>query len=583
MDRKGIIAVVLSLVILVWWQWKTQKEFQAWKAQQQQIEAAASPTPEGTPGETAIAATSPDAPTAATPSAQSPAAPLVPEQTTTITNASAEYRITNHGGGIRSIKLLKHEGEKEGEQVILGTEGRFPIGAIFDDPASTERLEAYTIREEEGGKVIAERVTPQGIKITKVYHFAQPGEGEDEYAVPFTVTFTNQSEVPFEKAAYHLSIGSTAPLHKDEYTYYTGLDWHRDLDTEFVDIHWFDASTIPLTGIERSPAKTLYSEMPGNIAWAAVKNQYFTSLISTLKNPANGVVGRRFDVKVDGKPMYGLEGALVMPVFKLAPGASVTQEFRIYAGPKEYRRLAQLGQGESELMHFGIFKLICIFLLKAMNWLEGYLGSYALAIIVLTFIVRGLLWPVQGKATTSMKRMQLLQPKMAELREKYKDDPTKMNQELMGLYKTYGINPFAGCLPMLIQIPIFFGFYSMLGTAVELRNSHFLWVNDLSHPDTIATIFGFPINILPLLMAGTMVLQMQLTPKSGDALQQRIFMFMPLIFVVFTYNFASALALYYTVQNILSIIQLFVTRNEPMPELVRRDEAPKKNSGKKRK
>jgi YidC/Oxa1 family membrane protein insertase len=120
---------------------------------------------------------------------------------------------------------------------------------------------------------------------------------------------------------------------------------------------------------------------------------------------------------------------------------------------------------------------------------------------------------------------------------------------------------------MLIQIPIFFGFYAMLGSAIELRNSSFLWVNDLSQPDTLFRVLGFPINVLPIVMAGSMVWQMAITPKSGDAMQQRIFYFMPIIFLVFCYNYASALALYWTTQNIFSIVQLYMTRNKPLPEL----------------
>jgi YidC/Oxa1 family membrane protein insertase len=169
------------------------------------------------------------------------------------------------------------------------------------------------------------------------------------------------------------------------------------------------------------------------------------------------------------------------------------------------------------------------------------------------------MWPLQNKSTASMQRMQALQPKMNALKEKYADDPTKMNQELMGLYKKHGVNPMAGCLPMFVQIPIFFGFYNMLGKAVALRNSPFLWVQDLSQPDTVAVLAGFPVNVLPLLMAGTMLVQMQLTPKTGDPMQQRMFMFMPLIFVVFCYNYASGLALYWTVQNIFTIVQLLLT------------------------
>jgi YidC/Oxa1 family membrane protein insertase len=137
----------------------------------------------------------------------------------------------------------------------------------------------------------------------------------------------------------------------------------------------------------------------------------------------------------------------------------------------------------------------------------------------------------------------------------------------MKLYKDYGVSPFGGCLPMLVQIPIFFGFYSMLGTAFELRNSKFLWVQDLSQPDTVAHIAGVPLNILPLLMAASMLWQMSLTPKTGDAVQQRVMMFMPLIFIFFCYNFASALALYWTVQNIFTIVQLYVTRDKAAPAL----------------
>ena len=139
---------------------------------------------------------------------------------------------------------------------------------------------------------------------------------------------------------------------------------------------------------------------------------------------------------------------------------------------------------------------------------------------------------------------------------------------------------------MLIQIPIFFGFYSMLGTAIELRNSSFFWVHDLSQPDTVAYILGFPLNILPLLMAGTMLWQMSLTPKTGDAMQRRMFMFMPLIFILFAYNFASALSLYWTTQNLISVVQLYATRNRPLPDLEKKPAKEKKaleqGKGKKR-
>ena len=252
-----------------------------------------------------------------------------------------------------------------------------------------------------------------------------------------------------------------------------------------------------------------------------------------------------------------------MPTLNLAPGASMTQSFQIYAGPKFYSRLSRLGHDEQEVMDFGKFKLVSITLLAMMNLFKSWFGNYALAIILLTFIVKLVLFPLQQKANKSMKRMSALGPKMTELREKYKDDAARLNTETMKLYKEYGVNPVGGCLPMLVQMPIFFGFLYMLGTAAELRNASFLWVHDLSQPDTVAHVFGYAINVLPLLMIGTQFWQMSLTPKTGDPQQQKMFMFMPLVFGFFCYNFAAALALYYTMQGLLTIVQLYYNRNQP--------------------
>jgi YidC/Oxa1 family membrane protein insertase len=258
-----------------------------------------------------------------------------------------------------------------------------------------------------------------------------------------------------------------------------------------------------------------------------------------------------------------------MPGFQLQPGQTYHARFEVYTGPKLYHRLAQLEHNEAEIMDFGMFKLVCQFLLNFMNSLHGVLGNYAAAILALTTIIKLVLWPIQNKANRSMRQMSALSPKMQELREKYKDDPTRMNQEVMKLYKEYGINPVGGCLPMVIQIPIFFGLFKMLGQAVELRNAKFLWVRDLSQPDTVAhlPLLGWPVNIIPLCMAATQIWLMQMTPKTGDATQRRVMMFTPLIFLFICYNFAAALALYYTTQNLFSILQFYQNKNQPMPTL----------------
>jgi YidC/Oxa1 family membrane protein insertase len=344
--------------------------------------------------------------------------------------------------------------------------------------------------------------------------------------------------------------------------------------TSYFNSGWFHAE------------RPIYTAAKPSIAWVGVADQYFTTLVTpqTQDAAARGTSGwaKRFNIDTtawtrtghtdngDGKPHYGVNGAIGMPAVTIEAGKSVTRSFRIFAGPREYKLLELMPEGQTRIMDFGMFELVSRYLLKAMNWLHSiFFNSYAWAIIILTLIIKSALWPLQNKSTQSMKRMQLLQPKMTELREKYKDDPARMNTEVMKLYKDYGVNPLSGCLPMLIQIPIFFGFFNMLGKAVELRGSTFLWVKDLSMPDELFHIpgLGWPVNLLPIIMAVTMLWQMSLSPKSGDPMQQRIFMFMPIIFIAFCYNYASALALYWTVQNLFSVVQLYLTRNQAPPTL----------------
>ena len=164
-----------------------------------------------------------------------------------------------------------------------------------------------------------------------------------------------------------------------------------------------------------------------------------------------------------------MEGAMGLPGFELQPGQTSSLRFQIYAGPKLYHRLAKLPHDEAKIIIFGFFKLVSQALLNFLNLLHGWIGNYAVAIVLLTACVKAVLWPLQNKANKSMRHMSALAPKMQALKEKYKDDPTKMNQKTMKLYKEHGVNPVGGCLPIMIQIPIFFGLFSMLGQACKMR------------------------------------------------------------------------------------------------------------------
>ena len=194
-------------------------------------------------------------------------------------------------------------------------------------------------------------------------------------------------------------------------------------------------------------------------------------------------------------------------------------------------------------------------LLLAMNWLHDVTQlGYGLVIVLLTILLRAVFWPLTAASTRSMKRMQALAPEMAILKEKYKDDQQKFAQKQMELWKKHNVNPMSGCLPMLIQMPVFFGFFTMIRSAIELRGAHFLWAADLSKPDTLFMIPGlnFPFNLLPLLMGGAMLWQSHLTPPSPgmDPSQQKIMRYMPLIFLVFLYNYSAGMSLYMAVSTL---------------------------------
>ena len=563
MDRTAWIVVALCVIGLLVWELYLTKQMATKPAP-----AAVAPghvSPSATP---AILAPSPLPTVAAeaTPINAEPT-PSFAEKIETLRNADVELRLTNRGGGIKEAVLLKQIAEK-GQQVVLNSNQSLPIGAILEHP-STPTLEEFRGSAGSDSVVQFERTTAEQIVIRKKFFFEKSPDNKDNYVIEMDVDLENRGDKPYQSGGYFVALGSAAPIHPKDYPSYTRLVWCINGAAKGIDVGWFGSSG-GFLGVGQRPARPYYEQNIAGAEWVAVSNQFFTTLMAPLTAKATGVWGRHFDVeRSPEQKLQAIEGALGMPGFQLQPGQTSSARFEIYAGPKLYHRLAQLSHNEAEVMDFGMFKIVCQFLLNFMNLLNSWLHDYGLAILALTTIIKLTLWPIQNKANRSMRQMAALSPKMQELREKYKDDPTRMNQEVMKLYKQYGINPVGGCLPMMIQIPIFFGLFKMLGQAVELRNAKFLWVKDLSQPDTVAhlPILGWPINIIPLCMAATQVWLMAMTPKTGDPTQRRIAMFMPLIFLFICYNFAAALALYYTAQNLFSILQFYQNKRQPMPTL----------------
>jgi len=303
--------------------------------------------------------------------------------------------------------------------------------------------------------------------------------------------------------------------------------------------------------------KSIFS---GNFKWIALQDRYFMSSILPLNNEdaEEGTMKLLFKDNI-------LEAHYILPNIMVNPGTQKKIEYKLFLGPKSMKVLKKTGHSLDKAIDFGMFDILAKPCLWIMNFLhDNLIQNYGIAIIILTIFTKILLWPLGAKSYKSMGEMKKIQPLMVELREKYKNDKKKMNQEVMLLYKTYKVNPLGGCLPMVVQIPVFFALYRMLYEAIELRHApFFLWINDLSAPDRLFNFdFSIPfmqapygIPVLTIIMGGSMLLQQKMSPPMGDPAQAKMMMFMPIIFTVIFINFSSGLVLYWLTNNLLSIAQ----------------------------
>lgn len=304
-------------------------------------------------------------------------------------------------------------------------------------------------------------------------------------------------------------------------------------------------------------------EYKGKIKWIGIEDRYFLSSII----PGSEIEG---SIKLSSNEDV-VTNRLINPAFEVSPGTQIESQFYVFMGPKSMDLLNSLGHDLGKALNFGFFDVIAKPCLWFMNKIHGVIPNYGIAIIILTIFTKILLWPLGNKSYKSMSEMKRLQPLMAEIREKYKDDKQKMNQELMALYRTYKVNPVGGCLPMVLQIPVFFALYRMLYQAIELRHApFFLWINDLSAPDRLFH-FGFSIPfmqppygipVLTIIMGATMLLQQKMSPPPGDPTQAKMMMLMPVVFTFIFINFSSGLVLYWLVNNILSISQQYYVQQK---------------------
>ena len=298
--------------------------------------------------------------------------------------------------------------------------------------------------------------------------------------------------------------------------------------------------------------------------WAGVSNKYFCILLSgkqifPLKTKRIFLADSK-----ESLPVIGCSAEL--PGFVLNGKESKEFSFKAYAGPKIIADLEKFNPSAGRVMHlaWGPLDYLARLLLWVLVKIHSLGLSYGWSIIILTIIVRLLFYPATAKANSSMKKMQQVQPKLQALKEQYKDDPQIMNAKMMELYRTEGVNPFGGCLPLLLQLPVFIALYTTLDGAVELRQVPFWWSPDLAGPDTVCHIplyfYDLPVNPLVIIMTVLMVIQQHITPMGGDPMQKKMMMWMPVVMLLLFYDLPSGLTLYWSVSNIFSIIQLLIQK-----------------------
>lgn len=505
-----------------------------------------------------------------------PAPPPTEEKLVVLRNDQLVFTLSNIGGGVTFAEFQNEfDVGSTISHVRVNRAGKGPIGALAGAGDVLENVPyAYEAESSiDGKKAVYIAKLPSGLIAKKTFTLNEGKETGAPYLLDFDLQLENASPTPLNLSQWSIFLGEASPLYQAEVAQQTGYFWRVDGGITFKDGGSFKGG---MFAAQKSIASTPEGE---KIQYAGVTNQFFATVLRPLDPVATSMWAMPAQVNLPNgtRPVTSVMAGLRLPATTLKPAELQSFRYRIFIGPKHNPLLRKMdatwGEGWGDVMQYGWFGLVSRTLNFILNKYHSALShvaknwSWGLAIILLTITVRIFIWPLHAKSTHTMKRMSKLQPEMAKIKEKYADDPNKINTETMGLYRKYGINPLGGCLPMFIQIPVFFGFYRMLQYAVELRGQGFLWVHDLSQPDTLTYISGVPINLLPVVMAISSFLQIRMTPKTGDAMQQKIIMFMPFMFFFFCYNFASALALYWTTQNIFSIGQTWLMSKVPEPEL----------------
>ena len=486
-----------------------------------------------------------------------------PEVLTTLRNDRVELTFSSRGAGIVRAVLRDYPAAKNSETPVAFDFTDRPAAAPVGYPGLAPRA-GFEVTAAADRSVTYRKTLPNGLVLQRTLTLGPA------YQVGIAEEIVNTTAAPLALRGYGLQAGFMENLPGEAQAQQVpllGVDtltgsesvqyWGGKLD------NWF-----PMGGDVRSQTVPGPKDPPKPVDWAAVKNKYFTQILTPAEAADRCVVEAARGAPVKSSflgvfprtsyPVARVAAAILMPDYDLPAGQTLAQAATFYIGPKVYTELQANGPHQEDILQLGFWRVVGTWILKIMVWIHDHVWpyNYGVAIILLTFLIRVIFWPLNHKSMVSTRHMQEIQPLIAAVREKYKDSPQKQQQEMMALYKEHKINPMGGCLPMLIQIPVFFALFVVLRGAIELRFSSFLWIADLSTPENLfKDVLPFGLNILPLFMGVTMWLQQKMTPTS-DPQQQKMMMMMPVLFTFMFYSFPSGLSLYWSTNQVMMIVQL---------------------------
>ena len=541
-NKRTILWIVFSVSLVVLWNdWMVSNGKQSiypWAVPVKTAPVANSTPAAGLPA--AGSAAAPGAP--GTPAANAPAP--FKNEIITITTDVMKVDIDTMGGVIRRLELLKFKDahDKTRNQVLFDVTAKgayvAQTGLMRNVPGEPVPTQLTGFVAKSGPRALDSANEVQlvleaeqgGVKLTKTYVFKR-----GDYLIDMRHDIANVGATPiapslFVELLHHGNKPEGESYFNSSYTgptMYTPNEHYKKLQFE----------TIEKKG-------TADHVKQANDGWVAISQHYF---VSAFLPPAN--MPREIYTKKVVTNLYAI--GTLMPLGTIAPGASVSNQVRLYSGPQDENKLEKIAPGLELVKDYGFLTIIAKPIFWVMDQIHKVLGNWGWTIIAFTILIKLLFFPLSAAGYKSMARIKVVTPKMQAIREKYKGDPAKMNQATMELYKTEKINPIGGCLPILVQMPVFIALYWVLQASAEMRGAPWIgWITDLTAPD--------PYFILPVLYAISMFITTKLNPAPADPMQAKMMLFMPLAFSVMFIFFPAGLVLYWVVNNILSIAQQWV-------------------------